>query len=156
VRLSSYLREDVVSVSSMVLDTECTNNHGQERSMKINAELVLKARKQKSWSQDELAIASGLNLRSIQRIESEASASLQSKKALASALDLDVQDLDYEENFMPQKWEYKMVETKDRTALQPELDKAGADGWELVSVTSMFNTMMTKVLHTLFFKRPRS
>jgi hypothetical protein len=57
---------------------------------------------------------------------------------------------------MPQKWEYKMVETKDRTVLQPELDKAGADGWELVSVTSMFNTMMTKVLHTLFFKRPRS
>ena len=124
--------------------------------MKINAELVLKARKQKSWSQDELAIASGLNLRTIQRIESEASASLQSKKALASALDLDVQDLDYEEKLMPQKWEYKMVETKDRTALQPELDKAGADGWELVSVTSMFNTMMTKVLHTMFFKRPRS
>ena len=124
--------------------------------MKINVELVLKARKQKSWSQDELAIASGLNLRTIQRIESEASASLQSKKALASALDLDVQDLNYEEKLMPQKWEYKMVETKDRTALQPELDKAGADGWELVSVTSMFNTMMTKVLHTLFFKRPRS
>ena len=124
--------------------------------MKINAELVLKARKQKSWSQEELAIASGLNLRTIQRIESEASASLQSKKALASALDLDAQDLEYEEKLMPQKWEYKMVETKDRTALQPELDKAGADGWELVSVTSMFNTMMTKVLHTMFFKRPRS
>jgi transcriptional regulator with XRE-family HTH domain len=124
--------------------------------MKINAELVLKARKQKSWSQEELAIASGLDLRTIQRIESEASASLQSKKALASALDLDVQDLEYEEKLMPQKWEYKMVETKDRTALQPELDKAGADGWELVSVTSMFNTMMTKVLHTMFFKRPRS
>ena len=124
--------------------------------MKINAELVLKARKQKSGSQEELAIASGLNLRTIQRIESEASASLQSKKALASALDLDAQDLEYEEKLMPQKWEYKMVETKDRTALQPELDKAGADGWELVSVTSMFNTMMTKVLHTMFFKRPRS
>jgi transcriptional regulator with XRE-family HTH domain len=124
--------------------------------MKINVELVLKARKQKSWSQEELAIASGLNLRTIQRIESEASASLQSKKALASALDLDVQDLDHEEKLMPQKWEYRMVETNDRKELQPELDKAGADGWELVSVTSMFNTMMTKVLHTLFFKRPRS
>ena len=140
----------------MVLDTECTNNQGQGRSMKINTELVLKARKQKSWSQEELAIASGLNLRTIQRIESEASASLQSKKALASALDLDVRDLDYEEKLMPQKWEYRMVETNDRKELQPELDKAGADGWELVSVTSMFNTMMTKVLHTLFFKRPRS
>ena len=132
-----------------------------EESLKINAELVLKARKQKSWSQDELAVASGLNLRTIQRIESEASASLQSKKALASALDLDVQDLDCaakltpEEKFMPQKWEYRVIETKDRSALQSELDRAGADGWELVSATSMFNTMMTKVLHTLFLKRPR-
>ena len=124
--------------------------------MKINAEVVLKARKEKSWSQEELAIASGLNLRTIQRIESEASASLQSKKALASALDLDVQDLELEEKLMRQEWEYKMVETKDRTTLQPELDKAGRDGWELVSVTSMFNTLMTKVLHTMFFKRPRS
>lgn len=130
--------------------------------MKINAKLVLKARKQKSWSQDELAIASGLNLRTIQRIESEASASLQSIKALASALDLNIQDLDSEEKFspeeifMPQEWEYRVIETKDRSALQAELTSAGADGWELVSATSMFNTLMTKVIHTLFFKRPRS
>lgn len=65
--------------------------------MKINAELVSKARKKKCWSQEELAIAAGLNLRTIQRIEKEASASLQSKKALASALQIDIQDLDYEE-----------------------------------------------------------
>ena len=38
-----------------------------------------------------------VNLRTIQRSESEASASLPSKKALASALDLDVHDLDYPE-----------------------------------------------------------
>ena len=68
--------------------------------MKINAELVLSARKAKSWSQEELAIASGLNLRTIQRIESEAAASLQSKKALAAAFDVDIHDLDYEETRM--------------------------------------------------------
>ena len=124
--------------------------------MKINVDLVLNARRQKSWSQEELAIASGLNLRTIQRIESEASASLQSKKALASALDLDIHDLDYQEIHMRQEWEYKVVETKDRAALQPELASAGAEGWELVSVTAMFNTMMTKVVYTLFLKRPRS
>jgi transcriptional regulator with XRE-family HTH domain len=123
--------------------------------MKINTGLVLKARRQRSWSQDELAIASGLNLRTIQRIESDGSASLQSRKALAAALDFDVQDLECEENPMPQKWDYRVVETKDRKALQPELDKAGADGWELVSATSMFNTMATTVVHTMFFKRPR-
>lgn len=65
--------------------------------MKINAELVLKARQQRSWSQEELAIAAGLNLRTVQRIEKEGQASLQSKKALASAFEIDVRDLDYEE-----------------------------------------------------------
>jgi len=121
--------------------------------MKINVDVVLTARKQKSWSQEELAIASGLNLRTIQRIESEASASLQSKKALASALDLDVHDLDREEIQMRQEWEYKVVETKDRAALQSELAGLGAEGWELVSATAMFNTLMTKVVYTLFLKR---
>jgi transcriptional regulator with XRE-family HTH domain len=124
--------------------------------MKINAERVLEARKQKSWSQEELATAAGLNLRTIQRIETEASASLQSMKALASALDLDVHDLDSRENSMRQEWEYKVLETKDRTALQRELADAGADGWELASATAMFNTLMTKVVYTLFLKRPRA
>jgi transcriptional regulator with XRE-family HTH domain len=121
--------------------------------MKINVGLVLSARKQKSWSQEELATASGLNLRTIQRIESYTSASLQSKKALASALDLDVHDLDYQEIQMRQQWEYKVVETKDRAALQSELAGLGAEGWELVSVTAMFNTLMTKGVYTLFLKR---
>ena len=68
--------------------------------MKINADLVVKLRKKRSWSQDELAIASGLNLRTIQRIEKYASASLQSKKAVAAALDIDTRDLDNEEVHM--------------------------------------------------------
>jgi transcriptional regulator with XRE-family HTH domain len=124
--------------------------------MKIKADLVLKARAQKSWSQEELAIASGLNLRTIQRIEREASASLQSKKALASALDIDIHDLSCQENTMRQEWEYKVIETKDKSSLQSELDGAGAEGWELASATAMFNTMMTRVGYTLFLKRPRS
>jgi transcriptional regulator with XRE-family HTH domain len=66
-------------------------------SMNINADLVVKLRKKRSWSQDELAIASGLNLRTIQRIEKYASASLQSKKAVAAALGIDARDLDNEE-----------------------------------------------------------
>ena len=65
--------------------------------MKVNAELIVKRRKERSWSQDELATASGLNLRTIQRVEKHASASLQSKKALAAALDIDTRDLDHEE-----------------------------------------------------------
>jgi len=124
--------------------------------MRINADLVIKARKQKAWSQEELATAAGLNLRTVQRIESEAAASLQSKKALASALDLDIHALESQEIAMPQQWDYRVIETKDRTALQPELAQLGNEGWELVSATAMFNTMMTKVVYTLFFKRPRA
>jgi len=62
--------------------------------MKVNAGLIIKLRKRRSWSQDELAIAAGLNLRTIQRIESEASASLQSRKALAAALEIKVEELE--------------------------------------------------------------
>ena len=68
--------------------------------MKINAKLVSKLRKQRSWTQEELAIASGLNLKTVQRIEKKATASLQSKKALASVFNIDVQDLDHEEKPM--------------------------------------------------------
>jgi transcriptional regulator with XRE-family HTH domain len=121
--------------------------------MKINVDAVLKARQQKAWSQEELSTASGLNLRTIQRIESEGAASLQSKKALASALDLDIHDLDQEENRM-RTWEYRVIEIKDRATLQTVLTTAGGEGWELVSSTAMFNTLMTRVIYTLFLKRP--
>ena len=55
---------------------------------------------------------------------------------------------------MRQQWEYRVIETKDRSELQVELTSAGGGGWELVSVTAMFNTLMTKVVYTLFLKRP--
>jgi len=42
--------------------------------MHINADLVVGLRHRKSWSQEELAIASGLNLRTIQRIEADGTA----------------------------------------------------------------------------------
>jgi transcriptional regulator with XRE-family HTH domain len=65
--------------------------------MKVDAELILKTRAARGWSQEELARVSGLNLRTIQRIEKTAVASLRSKSAVASALDLDIQDLDTKE-----------------------------------------------------------
>ena len=68
--------------------------------MKIKADLIWKLRQARAWSQEELAAASGLSLRTIQRIEKEATASLQSKKALATALDIAIQDLDHEETDM--------------------------------------------------------
>jgi hypothetical protein len=55
---------------------------------------------------------------------------------------------------MRQEWEYRVVETENRTGLQQELTNAGVEGWELVSATAMFNSWMTKVVYTLFLKRP--
>lgn len=89
-----------VLVALDLVDTQRASTTQSRLQMKINADLIIKLRKQKPWSQEELAIASGLNVRTIQRIETEASASLQSKKALASALDICIQDLDFEENIM--------------------------------------------------------
>ncbi len=68
--------------------------------MKINAKLIVSLRSQKSWSQDDLATAASLSTRTIQRVENSSTASLQTKKALASALDIDVQMLDFEDTLM--------------------------------------------------------
>ncbi|HJR70315.1 MAG TPA: helix-turn-helix transcriptional regulator [Gammaproteobacteria bacterium] len=68
--------------------------------MKVNVDLILRLRKDHAWSQEELALAAGLNLRTIQRIETEATASLQSMKALASAFKVNIRALEHEESTM--------------------------------------------------------
>jgi transcriptional regulator with XRE-family HTH domain len=68
--------------------------------MKVNVDLLLRLRKDHAWSQEELALAAGLNLRTIQRIETEATASLQSMKALASAFKVNIRALEHEESTM--------------------------------------------------------
>ncbi len=50
-------------------------------------------------SQEQLAQMSGLNVRTIQRIESGANASLESQKCLAAALDVSIETL-HQENIM--------------------------------------------------------
>src|SRR5215510_12607062 len=77
--------------------------------MHINRSLILALRKERSWSQDELAVAAGLNLRTVQRIERSGSASLQSRKALAAAFDIDVSALDSPEEAMATQYEYRVV-----------------------------------------------
>ena len=80
--------------------------------MRVNAELVVALRKKKSWSQDELATASGLNLRTIQRIESDGQASHQSRKALAAAFDVEASALDVKEQPEMKRYEYKTIPYK--------------------------------------------
>ena len=59
--------------------------------------MVLKSlRMSKNLSQEQLAQMSGLNVRTIQRIESGHNASLESKKCIAAALEIDIDTLDQE------------------------------------------------------------
>ena len=52
--------------------------------VKLNNKKIQKLRASKCWSQDELASASGLSVRTIQRVEKNGTASLETTKALAS------------------------------------------------------------------------
>ena len=114
--------------------------------MRVNAELLRSLREERSWSQEELAIAAGLNLRTIQRIEKEASASLQSKKALAAALEVSIHDLDHEEVPVIKRYEYKTVEIDPQegflTGIKRDalpdfagaLNAEGKKGWQLIQI----------------------
>jgi DNA-binding XRE family transcriptional regulator len=114
--------------------------------MKINAELVLELRGKKSWSQDELALVAGVNLRTIQRVEKEASASLQTKKALASAFGIHISDLEPKESSKMKKYEYKTLEIPNKegflTGIMKQqlpdfaaiLNEQGQEGWLLVQI----------------------
>jgi transcriptional regulator with XRE-family HTH domain len=122
---------------------------------KINRSLILELRKQRSWSQDELAVASGLNLRTVQRIERSGSASLQSRKALAAAFSIDVNDLDSAEETMAAKYQYRVVRFDmkwnmmasklgtDFDAIERQMNALGAEGWELVKLSEILATSST-------------
>ncbi|CAM4297713.1 DUF4177 domain-containing protein [Pseudoalteromonas byunsanensis] len=114
--------------------------------MKINAKQVIQLRRSRSWSQVQLAEHTGLNLRTIQRIENEGVASMRSSKALAAAFDVEVDLLsEYEE---PIQYEFKVVEIEFDTRialdfnkplaseLNAVLNKHGQAGWKLAQVIS--------------------
>jgi hypothetical protein len=56
---------------------------------------------------------------------------------------------------MNQRWEHRVVEVEnaDFRELERELDRAGSDGWELVSTTVFYNYWWTKIVTRLFLKR---
>ena len=119
--------------------------------MNINRTLILALRKQRSWSQDELAVSSGLNLRTVQRIERSGVASIQSRKALAAAFNIDVSDLDFQEESMKTKYEYRVVRFDIKWnamgsklgadfEMEKQLNVLGAEGWELVKISEIIGS----------------
>ena len=59
----------------------------------IDTERIVTLRGKRGWSQEELAQASGLSARTIQRLEAGAEASMETRKALAAAFDLSLEEL---------------------------------------------------------------
>jgi transcriptional regulator with XRE-family HTH domain len=64
-----------------------------EQSMKINGTKVRELRETRAWSQEQLASAAGLSVRTVQRAESESTASRETRVCLAAALGIDHGDL---------------------------------------------------------------
>ena len=60
--------------------------------------MIRKLRLQRGWSQDQLAQFSGLNIRTIQRIERGQNAGLESLKALACVFEVQLSDLNQEQS----------------------------------------------------------
>lgn len=58
--------------------------------------ILKRLRENKKWSQEQLAIMSGLSVRTIQRIERGQSASVESLKSLASVLEVSISTLEQE------------------------------------------------------------
>lgn len=96
----------------------------------------------RAWTQEQLASASGLSKRTIQRVESDASASLETQKALAATFSLDIVDIAHKEANIMNQYEYKTVElpfklrffksgTPDVQAL---LNAEGQEGWQLKQI----------------------
>lgn len=83
--------------------------------MIINAEKVIAERKIRAWSQQHLADACAVSLRTIQRVENNGSGSLETIKSLASCFDLDVDML-----FEP-KTEVVNKKSKSKIKIKPKL-----------------------------------
>jgi transcriptional regulator with XRE-family HTH domain len=64
-----------------------------EYEVKLNPAGIKKLRESKSWTQEHLASASGLSLRTIQRIEADGSASAESRLSIAAALSVPVENI---------------------------------------------------------------
>ncbi|HEY7673054.1 MAG TPA: helix-turn-helix transcriptional regulator [Gammaproteobacteria bacterium] len=62
--------------------------------MKVDIDRVRQLRRERAMSQEELAGATGLSLRTIQRIETDGVTSLESKKALACVFQVELETLD--------------------------------------------------------------
>ncbi|WP_062060892.1 helix-turn-helix domain-containing protein [Cellvibrio sp. OA-2007] len=85
------------------------------QEMKISSTKIRHLRTQLGWSQEQLALASGLSLRTIQRVEAEGKASRETRVCLAATLSVELAELFDESNSdaemlpVPSVFRYKLA-----------------------------------------------
>lgn len=67
--------------------------NSEQEEMKISPAFVRRLRTERGWSQEQLAVVSGLSLRTIQRVEAGGSASRETRTSLAATFDCQLADL---------------------------------------------------------------
>lgn len=70
-----------------------TSMINKQKLMDVNAQLIKQARTKHCWSQQQLADMAGLSLRTLQRVEKSATASLETIKSLAAVLEIPAAEL---------------------------------------------------------------
>ncbi len=87
-----------------------------EYEVKLNPEGIKKLRESKSWTQEHLANAAGVSLRTIQRMEADGSSSAESRLAVAAALGVPVENINLtpEPGFIPGSSELRRIEMGTR------------------------------------------
>ncbi len=116
--------------------------------MRVDADLIFKERERRAWSQEQLADVAGIGFRTVQRIEASGKASLESVAALASVLDLSIDDLRVDDQESHSFWTGKsalrlktaIVGTLLLTGMLLALNRAAfADQYIVLSVDAVVN-----------------
>ncbi|MBL4573426.1 MAG: helix-turn-helix domain-containing protein [Gammaproteobacteria bacterium] len=103
--------------------------------MNINTGVLKQLRISKSWSQEQLAEEAGLSLRTVQRIESEGVASLQSRKAIAEALEVAPSRLDTEADTVINQ----NTESRPKLEQRHTFNPASLSGYYLLTTFRLFS-----------------
>ena len=109
-----------------------------EPNMKLDPSSVRRLREAKNWSQEQLAKASGVSLRTIQRVETEGTASRETRVCLAAALDVDVTLISEVQN------ETSQVQI-------PDTWRASSLAFMLVGVTMLLSALLSSVPNIIYY-----
>jgi len=78
--------------------------------MKINVKKIKQLRAEQGWSQEQLSELCGVNLRTIQRVESRGTASLETVRAMAAVFDLTPEQLAVDETTKSSFQQHRVVQ----------------------------------------------